>query len=347
MVPGRSTLALRAAAAQNPEQHNVWGGGLNVPMPHPQAMSPRSSLMIGATLLVATLAACDSTVSYPSASAGVTTTSGQQLERQRQQARDDLTRWADAVAAAGGQQGFVLVGEATGQVGDWEEPVGSNNKVALMAGKVVAAVALSDQTPPPGRVHWKDGSVRTLPTISAAQALKDLQESGVQDCPDCDELRVTGARLIAVGIDTSRGPATVPAWEFSLEGTAVQVTRVAISAGSNVSVSPPPWDPDDPPVGISIWAASGTVDGRQITVTFGGSPYPGTEPCGADYTAEAVESQTAVVVIVIEHRNLTADVACDLVGRARTATVQLAAPLGDRAVLEVKEGLPVPVTLTP
>jgi hypothetical protein len=39
--------------------------------------------------------------------------------------------------------------------------------------------------------------------------------------------------------------------------------------------------------------------------------------------------------------------ACDLVGYRREATVQLAAPLGDRAVLEVKQGLPVPVTLTP
>ena len=320
-----------------------------MPIQHLQADSSRSRLVVGAALLVATLAACGGQGNYPSASAGVTTTSGQQLERQRQQARDDLTRWADAVAAAGGQQGFALVGEATGQVGDWEEPVGSNNKVALMAGKVVAVAAISDQTPPPGQVHWKDGSVRTLPTISAAQALKDVQASGVQDCPDCDALKVTAAMLTTVQIETSRGPATVPAWEFSLQGTAVHVTRVAVSPSSNINVSPPPWDPNDPPVGLSIDAASGTVAGRQLTVTFVGSPYPGTEPCGADYTAEAVESPTAVVVIVIEHRNMTdgTNVICDAVGHGRTATVRLASPLGDRAVLEVMQGLPVPVTLAP
>jgi hypothetical protein len=39
--------------------------------------------------------------------------------------------------------------------------------------------------------------------------------------------------------------------------------------------------------------------------------------------------------------------ACSLVGYARTAMVELAAPLGQRAVLEVKEGLPVPVALNP
>lgn len=314
-----------------------------------QAISSRSSFVITAALLVATLAGCGDQEGYPSASAGLTTTSGQQLERQRQQARDDLTRWADAVAAAGGQQGFVLVGEATGQIGDWEEPKGGNNGLALEAGKVVAVVALSDQAPPPGQVHWTNGSVRTQPTISATQALKDLQASGVQECPDCDALKVTGARLVAVGVETSRGPATVPAWEFSLEGTAVQITQVAVSHGANVTVSPPQWDPNDPPAGISISAASGTVGGRQLTVTFVGSRYPGGEQCGADYTAEAVESQTAVVVIVIEHRNATngTNVICEAVGHGRTATVRLASPVGDRSVLEVRDGLPVPATLAP
>lgn len=313
----------------------------------PFQASPRcSGSVIAAVLLVATLAACGGQGNYPSASTGVTTTSGQQMERQRQQARDALTRWADAVAAAGGQQGFVVVGDATGQIGDWEEPVGSNNKMALMAGKVVAVVGLSDEAPPAAEVQWKDGSVRTLPTTSAAQALEDLQRSGVQDCPECDALKVTGAKLATAEIETSRGRAAVPAWEFSLQGTEVRVTRVAISAGATVSVSPPPWDPSDSPVGLSIQSASATMGGRQLTVTFVGAPDPGSKPCGADYTAEAVESSTAVVMIVVEHHNTTPAV-CAAVGATRTAIAQLAAPLGDRAVLEVLEGLPVPVTLAP
>jgi hypothetical protein len=279
--------------------------------------------------------------------APVCTVSDPQLvERQHQQARDDLQRWADAVAAAGGQQGFVMVGDATGQIGDWEVPVGSNNKLALMSGKVVAVVGLSDETPPAAKVHWKDGSVQTLPTISAAQALKDLQAAVVQACLACDALQVTAATLTTAQIQTSRGPASVPAWEFSLRGTAVHVTRVAIAARANVRVTPPAWDPNDPPVGLSIWSASGTVGGRQLTVNFVGAPKPGSQPCGADYTAEAVESQTAVVVIIIEHNNATPGI-CELGGATRTAVAQLAAPLGDRAVLEVRDGLPVPVTLAP
>jgi hypothetical protein len=77
-------------------------------------------------------------------------------------------------------------------------------------------------------------------------------------------------------------------------------------------------------------------------VSFVGSPGPASQPCGADYTAEAVESDLAVVVIVTEHRN-PGLATCTAVGARRTAAVELASPLGDRAVLEVREGLPVPV----
>ena len=81
-------------------------------------------------------------------------------------------------------------------------------------------------------------------------------------------------------------------------------------------------------------------------MTFVGAPGPASQSCGADYTAEAVESDTAIVVIVHEHPNPGGG-ACALVGATRTAKVTLASPLGKRAVLEIKEGRPVPVTLGP
>jgi hypothetical protein len=293
-------------------------------------------------MLAAVLAGCRgaTTGSESTGPSGMTTTAGQQLERQRQQAHAALARWADAVTAAGGAQGFAIVGEATGQIGEWEVPIGSNNKLALLAGKVVADVTLSDEKPPLAQVHWNDGSVQTLPTISAAQALMDLQAAGGQACPGCNALMVTAATLSTVQIETSRGLATMPAWEFSLNGTAVRVTRLAISASANVSVSPPPWDPNDPPVGLSISWAFGHVGGKELMVGFVG------DMCGTEYTAEAVESPSAVVVIIVEHANSTGG-GCRLVGRDHTATAHLAAPLRDRAVLEVREGLPVALTLVP
>jgi len=105
---------------------------------------------------------------------------------------------------------------------------------------------------------------------------------------------------------------------------------------------PAPWNADDPPVGISIEGATGSADSRKLQVSFIGAVKTRDEPCGADYSTEAVESTLAVVVIVTEHRN-AAPGACDAMGRTRTAEVTLKDPLGERAVLEIKQGLPVAV----
>ena len=102
---------------------------------------------------------------------------------------------------------------------------------------------------------------------------------------------------------------------------------------------------NDPPVGLAIDSASGTVGGRELTVAFIGAPLPGDQACGEDYTAQAVESDLAVVVIVTRHPRLEFG-ACSAAGARRTASVELAAPLGERAVLEVQQGRPVPVELT-
>ena len=265
--------------------------------------------------------------------------------RLHEQAQAALTRWADAVEAAGGPSAFIPVGELTSQVGDWEENVGSNNKPALGAGLIEADVSLSAETPPDGQVRWQDGSTADVRLISAQQALSELKADGAGECPDCVPLRITAALLKTGPVRTSRGQAEAPVWEFALQGTSVRVIRVAVA--NRVSVVPPPWDANDPPVGISIESATVAAGGRLLTVSFVGAPAPGDQPCGADYTAEAVESTIAVVVIVTEYRHAALGEACLAIGALRTADAQLAAPLDGRAVLEVREALPVPVLPAP
>ena len=261
-----------------------------------------------------------------------------------QQAEAALARWADAVATAGGQSPVVLVGEPTGQVGDWEAAVGDNNKPALMAGLVETDASQPSVAPPDSQVQWPDGTVTTVPVMSAAQAVEAIQAGSSAPCGDCVPLRITAARLTTGPIQTSRGPATGPIWEFTIQGTAVKVTRVALA--HPITVVPPPWNPSDPPVGLAIDSASGTVDGRELSVAFVGAPLPADQPCGEDYTAEAVESDLAVVVIVTRHPHPGSG-ACSAVGASRTATAELSAPLGDRTVLEVQQGLPVALVLSP
>jgi hypothetical protein len=264
--------------------------------------------------------------------------------RIERQAHDALDRWDRAVAAAG-KQAFVVVGGAmTAIVGQSEESNAENNKLALTSGRLVLAGPLTATAPATATVRWPDGTVKTVHPITAEQALDQVKAEGAgNDCGGCTPLTVTGARFVTVTVTTSRGPATAPAWEFTFGGTAVRVTHVAVSSSDTVTVVPPPWNSNDPPAGSSIDKATVTPDGRHLTVSFVGARDGADKACGADYTARAVESTTAVVIILAEHQHAGNEV-CDLVGYARTAPVQLAQPLGARVVLEVREGLPVPVT---
>jgi hypothetical protein len=309
----------------------------------PVQAQPRRSSVVWAVLIAICVSGCGQLGLLPFGDRG--------SARAHQQAQEALDRWAAAVAAAGEQQaeavGFVPVGELTGQIGDWEEVVGDNNKRALYAGMLAPVTELPTDSPGDGQIRWEDGRSKAVHTITAAQALQDLKAAATAPCADCQPIQVTDARLSEATVATSRGPATAPAWEFVLAGTRVVVTRIAVAAPDQITVTPPPWDSNDPPVGVSIESATGTVGGRQLTVAFTGPQQGADKPCGSDYTTEAVESSTAIVVIVIEHANLPMGAACDLVGYRREATVELAAPLADRTVLEVRQGLPVPITLTP
>ncbi|MBI2780539.1 MAG: hypothetical protein HYX55_01925 [Chloroflexi bacterium] len=286
-------------------------------------------------LILAATAACS--VLQPGASG-----SSRPADPVHAQAQDALARWADAAAKSGGAT-VSFVGDQTGQLGDWEARVGDNNKPALMAGLLVAPTALSDARPDRGKVHWLGGDSIDVDVLSAADALADLiaaAKANGGECGDCRPLRVTDADLATGLAETTRGPAEAPLWVFTIEGTAVRVTRVAVDP--SVTVVPPPFNAAHPPAGLSIDFAVGGPESTKLTVSFVGATKTADQACGADYTAEAVESDLAVVVIVIAHENATQG-SCTLAGKTRTATATLDAPLGKRAVLEVTQGLPVPL----
>lgn len=257
------------------------------------------------------------------------------------QARAALDRWA---AAARGGPAFIPVGSQTGQVGDWERDVGAAYKLSLLAGAVVVTAELPSGVPPQGEIRWDDAQRRAVDLVAAAEAIERLKQDGSGKCPECTPIEVTGARLATATLSTSRGPATVPVWEYSVKGSAVRIWRVAVAAAVP---SPGPHDPNRPPAGLS--AERVTIRDKTLTAHFIGARGPATEPCGADYTAEVVTSDVAVVLLInVRSYQPPAGQAdnygCDLVGYAREASVELAEPLGDRVVLEVRYGTAVPVT---
>jgi hypothetical protein len=107
-----------------------------------------------------------------------------------------------------------------------------------------------------------------------------------------------------------------------------------------------PWDSAHPPLGLSFMTAKSTSDGRTVTIDFTGAQFGADKPCGKDYTLESVTSAHAVVIIVrtVDYNGLGGFGVCNAMGSPRTASVQLAEPLGNRVLLEGTTGHPVIVT---
>lgn len=256
-----------------------------------------------------------------------------------------LDNWAAAVSAAGGQPGVVPVGDLTGQIGDWEQmPFADNAKRALMAGLVQTETELTAPAPASATVTFADGSTATVGVLGAQEAIVAIGRSGeAAACGGCTPLIAESATLVTAPITTTRGAATGPVWRFAIRGTGVLVTRIAITN----AVTAPPLD-GGPGAVVAIDAASGSASGTSLTVSFVGSPDPASQPCGEDYTADAIESDLAVTVLVWRHPHVSlAPEACTAVGAFRAATATLAKPLGDRTVLDPASGQPVALTLAP
>jgi hypothetical protein len=269
--------------------------------------------------------------------------SGDAAEVHRQ-AQAALAHWDAAAAAGAGGSGFILVGEPTLFVGDdWGPNIDGNNaKMAWYAGLFVAAIPLPSGAPSDGSVKWQNGTVHAVPVISVEQALTDLKATGVSPCPDCTPLQITDANLTTATFQSSRGPAQVPAWEFSLKDTDVKLDQIAV--GGRFVPPPPPEQPTQPSVGPQVESATVDAGGMTLTVTVVGAQGPADKSCGADYTAEAVESDFAIVVIVYEHRNALPAM-CSDVGYARTAQAALAKPLANRVLIDLN-AQPISVTAT-
>ena len=157
-----------------------------------QSLKARSA---SAVLAVMTLAGCMAAPGavHPSALPAATDPAPA-----RERAQTVLSAWSDAAAAAGEHAAVTPVGELTGQVGDWEEAVGDNNKRALMAGLVGSVSSLSEDAPPDGEVVWHDGTTTTVPLLSANAAFVAIETTTAARCSDCAMLLVTAARLTSV-----------------------------------------------------------------------------------------------------------------------------------------------------
>jgi hypothetical protein len=192
---------------------------------------------------------------------------------------------------------------------------------------------------PAGVVTWPDGSTMKVPVLSEVRAFSELTAS--RQCPGCvtTPLAVTAARPTTLDVPTSRGSASVPAWAFTLKGVSAPVIQAALPPGSYVT----PYTHGTPkenlrPLGTSfvggapVWAS----DDQTLTIGLPGSP--------CDTTWGGLDAEVGGVVVVggwmRDPGPGQSDQSCAAVLQLRKVTVRLAAPLGDRVILDAATGQP-------
>ncbi|MFF8936007.1 hypothetical protein ACF08O_15010 [Streptomyces paradoxus] len=188
-----------------------------------------------------------------------------------------------------------------------------------------------------GRVTWPSGASLTMPLMDAEQAYRTLDRA---DSPG-PRLTVTGARRGEMTVATSRGPATVPAWLFTLEGYDSPLARAAVSPSR---LPTPPIGPLGQDVSTDELTPLGGLtevagNGRSVAVVA----HHGS--CDDGPVVDVLETKGSVVLSAAVTG--VDDGPCTSELRGKKVTVKLARPLGDRIVLDAFTGRPVPYTDRP
>ncbi|WP_461084421.1 hypothetical protein [Streptomyces deserti] len=179
---------------------------------------------------------------------------------------------------------------------------------------------------------WEGGVSLTAPLMEAEQAYLALDRAGSPG----PRLTVTGAKLGEMAVVTSRGPATVPAWLFTLDGYDSPLKRAAVSPSR---LPEPPIEPLGQEVPSDLLAPLGGLvkvarDSRSVTVvaTHG--------PCDDGPAVDALETNGSVVLSASTTGAKDGDCTAEMHGEK--VTVKLDRPVGNRVVLDAFTGLPVP-----
>ncbi|MDR7279095.1 hypothetical protein [Catenuloplanes atrovinosus] len=153
----------------------------------------------------------------------------------------------------------------------------------------------------------------------------------------CAKLPVTGATLGTVPLRTSRGDATVPAWLFTVGGVPGPVARVAVAAGDTAPVPSPSLAPPEAGNAANLKGAQSLVRVAGTTIDY----RLGVGACDEQITPLAYETDEVIVLGGTATRSAEM---CTEQLVLQPVTVTLAAPAGDRLVLDAQTGQPVILT---
>jgi hypothetical protein len=276
-----------------------------------------------------------------------------------QQRAAELARyWTGSDLERDWRSGYYPLGAPT----EWDLPTAfrsETDRQALLTGHLDLRVPLPD-SPGTGQVRWPDGSSVAQPLVSAAQALQRLTGPDApcpanQHCPapgptgyrtgercpthDCAGwLAVSSVTAGTRQVDTSRGRATIPVWEFTVDGYPTPFALAAV-AGPMLS-SPPPAEPLLPGLGfVDSWSAL-SADGLTLTARRAAG---GCE----DLAGAEVYETDQVVVLIAQASARPGGAPCTADAHAAPVTFRLSRPLGSRVVLDDATGAPLALRAAP
>ncbi|MFI7320879.1 hypothetical protein [Streptomyces venezuelae] len=250
-------------------------------------------------------------------------------------ARQVAEAWDGSAAAAAWRTGYHPAGATV------QPPRGGlrgrADERAFEDGRFVLRGKLPGPGPGPGPrdgwVRWPGERALARPLVGADESYRTLAVYRAARAGE-PHLTVTGMERGEMRVATSRGPATVPAWLYTLDGYATPLKQAAVR----------PSKPPRPPIGrarelpgLPLDRLLGTAtDGRAVTViALRGA-------CDDGAIVKTHETDGSVVLLPsVKNRNDDGS-PCTSQAEMQRVTVGLERPVGDRVVLDALTGRPVP-----
>ncbi|MFF0744907.1 hypothetical protein ACFYVL_31335 [Streptomyces sp. NPDC004111] len=288
-------------------------------------MSSRAPYTLGRALLPALLAAV---LAAASGCGNRNERADDDAKASAHRARQVADAWQGSTAAAAWRAGYHPMGDVV------QLPEGglrgASDRQAYAAHSFVLRAKLPTTSPAQGQVVWSAKERLARPLQGADASYRALAGDRDGRAP---HLTVTAVERGEMTVATSRGPAVVPAWLYTLDGYDSPLRRAA--AVPSPLPRPPIAEARDVPGHALRNLVRTGRDGRSATV----NSLHGT--CDAGPVVAVLETDDSVVlsgsVSSPEHRR-----ACTKQGRIQQVTVRLRRPLDDRVLLDGHTGRPVP-----
>ncbi|WP_049566276.1 hypothetical protein [Streptomyces sp. SBT349] len=180
-----------------------------------------------------------------------------------------------------------------------------------------------------GAIRWEDGETSTVPLMSAAAAFGEMDSGIAERVEGYPAMEVTGVEPGEMRLHTSRGPAQVPAWLFTLDGYDTPLRYAAVAAPTPPTASIEPAVGDRDLAGLALGSLS--EDGRRVTVTW----WDGS--C-EESAIDVLETDESIVIARSVSGGPPPGTACTAEVRIVEKTLELEHPLGERAPLDASTG---------